>query len=100
MKIFVCILVVAAIVWYSYSLWHDGYTSGVMEERRKRIRSIAMYNTHVTTFRTELSLLQEELDNIKKRMPACTKPNTFEENVISVKMLNEDFEPKTTVEEE
>lgn len=75
MKIFVCILAVAAIIWCSYSLWHDGYTNGVLEERRKRMRSIAAYNTHITTFRTELSLLQEELDDIKKKLNE--KPLTF-----------------------
>lgn len=69
MKVFVFILVVAAIAWHSYSLWHDGYTSGVMEERRRRIRSVATYQAQVNASKIELGLLQGELDDIKKRMP-------------------------------
>lgn len=71
------IAVGAILVWFCYSLWHDGYNDGVMEERRKRTRLMAQYNTSISTFRTEISLLWADLNDLKKKMAAEKKPLTF-----------------------
>lgn len=100
MKVIVFISVLVVFLGFMWFAWRDGYTQGVMKERRERIKTIANFNNYQRVLRNEISLLRTDLDDIMERMPACTKPNAFEENVISVKMLNDDFEPKTTVEEE
>lgn len=97
--VLIFVIGVALFVAYSCMLWRDGYNDGMLEERRKRIRSFTFYNKHIQATRDELDLLWADLNDIKDRMPACTKPNAFEDNVISARMLNDDFEPKTTVEE-
>lgn len=98
MKIFVCILAVAFVVWYSYSLWHDGYTDGVMEERRKRIRSLQGYNRHMGELRAEIDSLKADLEDIRNNMPACTKPYT--DQVLDTKVSgDENSEPKLIIEE-
>lgn len=78
MKIFVCVLVVAFIAWFGYSMYHDGYQSGVFEERRKRIRSLVAYNGQLSELRIEIKHLKDEMEDIRENMPACVKPQTFE----------------------
>lgn len=78
MKIFVCVLVIAFLAWYGYSMYRDGYTTGTFEERRKRIRSIQGYNRHLGELRSEIDSLKAEIEDIRENMPACVKPQTFE----------------------
>lgn len=96
--ILTAVVIVAVFIWFCYSLWHDGYNDGVMEERRKRMRSIATYNMHISAFGTELRLLQEELDNIKKNVP-CANPERFEDQDISASVLNDELETLMAIEE-
>lgn len=78
MKVIAFIFVVVIFLGFMWFAWRDGYTQGVMKERRERIRTIANFNYYQRVLRNEMSLLREELDDIKDRMPACTKPNAFE----------------------
>lgn len=52
---------------YSILVWRDGYNDGMLAERRKRIRSLALYN----------KFLWAELDDIKKKTAAEKEPLTF-----------------------
>lgn len=98
MKIFVCVLVIAFLAWYGYSMYHDGYQSGTFEERRKRIRSLAAYNTQLSELRIKIKHLEDELEDIRENMPACTKPYT--DQVLFAKVSSdENFETKPIIEE-
>lgn len=98
MKIFVCILVVAFLAWFGYSMYRDGYTTGMLEERRKRIRSLQGYNRLLGELRAEINSLKADLKDIRENMPACTKPYT--DQVLFAKVSSdENFEPKSIVEE-
>lgn len=98
MKLLVCVLVVAFLAWFGYSMYHDGYQSGTFEERRKRIRSLAAYNTQLNELRIEITHLKDEMEDIRNNMPACTKPYT--DQVLFAKVSSdENFEPKSIVEE-
>ena len=78
MKVIAFIFAVSIVLGFMWFAWRDGYTQGTMKERRERIRTIANSNNYQRVLRSEISLLREELDDIKDRMPACTKPNAFE----------------------
>lgn len=98
MKLLVCVLVVAFLAWFGYSMYRDGYTTGMFEERRKRIRSLQGYNRHLGELRAEIDSLKAEIEDIRENMPACTKPYT--DQVLFAKVSSdENFEPKSIVEE-
>lgn len=69
MKLLVCVLVVAFLAWFGYSMYRDGYTTGMFEERRKRIRSLQGYNRHLGELRAEIDSLKEELEDIRNNIP-------------------------------
>lgn len=75
MKVIAFISAVVVFLGFMWFAWRDGYTQGVMKERREKIKTIANFNNYQRVLRSEISLLRTDLDDVKSKLNE--KPLTF-----------------------